>query len=56
VAQDTEGEFVATGEEADLRVSMVAVGEALQMIDTGEITDAKTIVGLLLAARRIGLV
>jgi 8-oxo-dGTP pyrophosphatase MutT (NUDIX family) len=56
VVEDTGNEFVGTGEEADLQVSMVPVRDALQMIDAAEIIDAKTIVGLLLAARRIGLV
>ncbi len=52
----TAGEFVASGEEADLQVSMVGLGECLEMIDAREIVDAKTIVGLLLAARRLGAV
>jgi 8-oxo-dGTP pyrophosphatase MutT (NUDIX family) len=48
------GGFVATGEEADLEIAMVPLGECLGMIDAGEILDAKTIAGLLLAARRLG--
>lgn len=51
---DLPGEFVATGEEADLTVSMTPLGECLEMIDARQIVDAKTIVGLLLAARRLG--
>jgi 8-oxo-dGTP pyrophosphatase MutT (NUDIX family) len=51
---DPAGEFVATGEEADLEVSMVALGECLRMIDAREIVDAKTIVGVLMAARGLG--
>jgi 8-oxo-dGDP phosphatase len=53
-SQDGASEFVATGEEADLQVSMVPLGECLEMIDTRAIVDAKTIVALLLAARRLG--
>jgi len=53
-APDIAGEFVATGEEADLKVSMVPLEECLGMIDTREIVDAKTIVGLLIAARKLG--
>jgi 8-oxo-dGTP pyrophosphatase MutT (NUDIX family) len=51
---DPASEFVATGEEADLEVSMVPLGECLRMIDAREIVDAKTIVGVLMAARRLG--
>jgi 8-oxo-dGTP pyrophosphatase MutT (NUDIX family) len=47
--------FDATDEEADLQVSMVPLREALNMIDAQAITDAKTVLGLLLAARRLGL-
>jgi 8-oxo-dGTP pyrophosphatase MutT (NUDIX family) len=53
---DLASEFVAAGEEADLKVSMVALGECLEMIDKREIVDAKTIIGLLLATRKLGLV
>jgi 8-oxo-dGDP phosphatase len=52
-SRDAASEFVATGEEADLKVSMVALDECLEMIYTRVIVDAKTIVGLLLAARRL---
>jgi 8-oxo-dGTP pyrophosphatase MutT (NUDIX family) len=45
--------FVATGEEADLELAMVPLDECVAMIDGGEIFDAKTIAGLLLAARRL---
>lgn len=55
LAQDVvggaRGDFATSGEEADLEVRMVALSEALGMIDAGEITDAKTIVGLLLTSR-----
>jgi 8-oxo-dGTP pyrophosphatase MutT (NUDIX family) len=52
---DIANGFVASGEEADLKVSMVPLGECLELIDRREIVDAKTIVGLLLVARRLGL-
>ena len=32
----------------------VPVGGVAEMVERGEITDAKTVVGLLLAARRLG--
>jgi ADP-ribose pyrophosphatase len=47
--------FQATGEEADMEVLMVPLRDALRMIDAGEVTDAKTVVGLLLASRRLAL-
>jgi 8-oxo-dGDP phosphatase len=50
-AEPDEG-FAPAGEEADMRISMTPFDDALGMIDAGRITDAKTIVGLLLAARR----
>jgi len=55
--------FLATGlrvvphdrqgvEEEALTVERMPVGEALTMVDDGRITDAKTIIGLALVARR----
>ena len=38
-----------------IEVVRVPVSEALEMISSGEIQDAKTIIGLMLAAPRIGL-
>jgi len=57
--------FLATGltavpddrqgvEEENMVVSRVALAEALAMVDDGRITDAKTVIGLLLTARRAG--
>lgn len=40
-------------EEEAMTIERVALSEALEMIDDGRITDAKTIVGLLLLARRL---
>jgi ADP-ribose pyrophosphatase len=38
-----------------IEVVRLPISEALEMISSGEIQDAKTIIGLLLAAPRIGL-
>ena len=56
--------FIATGcrsvptarqgpEEQEMKVRLHPLDEALGMVERGEIRDAKTVVGLLLAARRI---
>ena len=45
--------FTAEHEEADIEVLRLPLDEALARIDQGEITDAKTVVGLLLAARQL---
>lgn len=50
---DSGAGFVAVHEEADMGMSMVPLDVALEMVDAGEISDAKTLVGLLLAARRL---
>ncbi len=50
---DGDGGFAAVHEEADMQLSMVPLDVALKMADAGEITDAKTLVGLLLATRRL---
>jgi len=41
-------------EDEKIEVVRVPVGQALQMISDGEIEDAKTIIGLMLAAPRLG--
>lgn len=48
VASDVQGP-----EEVHMTVELVPLAEAVAMVDGGEITDAKTVVGLLLAARRL---
>jgi 8-oxo-dGTP pyrophosphatase MutT (NUDIX family) len=48
VEGDPQGE-----EEVAMTIERVALTEALEMIDDGRITDAKTIVGILLLARRL---
>jgi 8-oxo-dGDP phosphatase len=42
-------EFTPHAEEADMEVTPFAVTDAVQLARSGELTDAKTIVGLLLA-------
>jgi ADP-ribose pyrophosphatase len=37
-----------------LDIVRLPIGEALEMITSGEIQDAKTIIGLMLAAPRVG--
>jgi ADP-ribose pyrophosphatase len=41
-------------EEAEMDVVRISLGVALEMIDAGEITDAQTVLGLLLLSRRRG--
>jgi len=48
------GEVAREPDEAISEVRRVPLAEALIMVDDGEIVDAKTIVGLSLAARRVG--
>ena len=49
----TEGEQALEDDEI-LDVVRLPIAEALEMITSGEIQDAKTIVGLILAAPRVG--
>jgi hypothetical protein len=47
------GESAPEGpEELEMTVSLVPFSQALTMVDQGEITDSKSVVGILLAARR----
>lgn len=46
--------FSPEAEEAHLEVVSLAVDDALAAVHDGEITDAKTVIGLLLAHRRLG--
>ncbi|MFZ4112002.1 MAG: NUDIX hydrolase, partial [Ilumatobacteraceae bacterium] len=39
-------------EELEMKVLVIPFSEALSMVDSGELTDAKSSVGILLAARR----
>jgi ADP-ribose pyrophosphatase len=41
-------------EDEVLDVVRLPIGDALEMITSGEIQDAKTIIGLMLAAPRVG--
>ena len=45
--------FTAEAEEADLEILRVPLDEAVEQVERGEITDAKTVIGILLAARRL---
>jgi 8-oxo-dGTP pyrophosphatase MutT (NUDIX family) len=47
--------FVATGEEADIEVVSMDVGDAVRIAREGGIPDAKTALGLLLAAAHLGV-
>ena len=48
-----EGDSAPEGpEELDMTVLLVPFAEALAMVEQGEITDAKSVVGILLTARR----
>ena len=49
----TEGKQ-APEEDEILEVVRMSIADALEMITTGEIQDAKTIIGLMLAAPRVG--
>jgi 8-oxo-dGDP phosphatase len=44
--------FLAKGEEADMEVRRMPLREAVALATDGRLTDAKTIIGLLLADRR----
>jgi hypothetical protein len=39
-------------EEQEMQVLVIPFSEALLMVDRGDLTDAKSVVGILLAARR----
>jgi 8-oxo-dGDP phosphatase len=47
--------FEPSGEEADMEVVRLPLADAVQRTRAGDITDAKTIIGLLLAAERLGI-
>ncbi|WP_336250050.1 NUDIX hydrolase [Stomatohabitans albus] len=46
-------QFVLEAEEADMTLQWVPLNDALAMVTDGRITDAKTVVGLLLADRHL---
>ena len=45
--------FTAEHEEADIEIVRVPLADALAKVDSGEINDAKTVIGLLLADRHL---
>lgn len=50
---DTPDGFTPRAEEADMEVIRLPLTEAVARTQRGEIADAKTVIGLLLAARRL---
>ena len=40
-------------EDEDIVVQRVTLGEAVRLVEAGEIKDAKSVAGILLAARRL---
>jgi 8-oxo-dGTP pyrophosphatase MutT (NUDIX family) len=52
---DPSGTFQAEAEEADMEIVRIPVADAVAMARAGEFTDAKTVIGLLLAAPHLGL-
>jgi 8-oxo-dGTP pyrophosphatase MutT (NUDIX family) len=50
---DPPGEFTAEAEEADIEILRLPLAEAIGRIGTGDITDAKTVIGLLLANQHV---
>ena len=46
-------DFTAQHEESDLEVVRMEIDAALAAVDSGEIRDAKTVIGILLAARKL---
>ncbi|HUS82293.1 MAG TPA: NUDIX hydrolase [Dehalococcoidia bacterium] len=55
LATGVEEAPLETGDEEDLRALRIPFDEALRLIDSGEIRDAKSIAALLLFARRRGI-
>lgn len=54
LATDLEESPLDTGDEEDIRTLRLPLAEALRLVESGEIEDAKTIAALLLLARRRG--
>lgn len=52
---DPPATFQPEAEEADMEIVRIPVADAVAMARAGELTDAKTVVGLLLAAPHLGL-
>jgi len=50
---DKPASFAAEAEEADLAVERIDLAEAVELVERGEVTDAKTVIGILMAARRL---
>lgn len=52
-AVDAPADFTAEAEEADMEVVRMPLAEAAEAARRGELSDAKTVIGLLLAAARL---
>jgi ADP-ribose pyrophosphatase len=50
---DPPDDFTPEAEEADIEIVRLPLAEAVGMISSGEITDAKTVIGLLLANQEV---
>jgi hypothetical protein len=51
----SDGDHAHPEDDENLEIVRLPVARALEMIEAGEIEDAKTIIGLTLAAARLGL-
>ena len=54
-ARDLAEEAQATEEDESITVERLSLSEAIKLVESGEIHDGKTIVGLLLLARKLGM-
>jgi len=55
LAEDLEEAHADADEDEEIEIVRVPLVEAVQMAERGEFRDAKTIAGVLMAARRLGL-
>ena len=46
-------EFERKNEEADIEKKWIPLAEATKLVETGEINDAKTVIGILLAKEKV---
>jgi ADP-ribose pyrophosphatase len=55
LAQDLQDAPLAPDEDEDIVIERVPLAEAVRMVERGELRDAKSITGILLAARRLSI-
>jgi ADP-ribose pyrophosphatase len=55
LARDLSEQAQATEEDESITVEILPLSEAIKLVESGEIRDGKTIVGLLLLARKLGM-